>query len=159
RYSPTRAVERGFHEYDAQLEDRSRARIEARIAELHVLLDRLATIDQNRLSFDDRIDATAIGDRTRAELLSLETLRTWETNPMEYARPAGDGIDAVMKRDFAPKKDRLRSAIARLRGIPALLAAARANVSNPPREFTDVALGMARGAATFLEEDVARWAA
>src|SRR5690348_1472231 len=49
RYSPTRAVGEGFHEHDAEIEDRSAGRIAQRIAELHGFADRLAAIDRGAL--------------------------------------------------------------------------------------------------------------
>jgi uncharacterized protein (DUF885 family) len=158
RYSPTRAVGNGFHAYDAQIEDRSRARIEQRIAELHGLLDRLGKIDRAALAFDNAIDAQAIDGNLRSELLSMETLKLWTKNPSAYAGQPGAAVDALMKRDFAPKKDRLRALIARLRGVPAIYAAGKANIADPPKEFTDVALGRAKGTAGFLEGAVATWA-
>ena len=158
RYSPTRAVGNGFHAYDAQIEDRSRARIEQRIAELHGLLDRLGKIDRAALAFDNAIDAQAIDGNLRSELLSMETLKLWTRNPSFYAGQPGGALDALMKRDFAPRKDRLRALIARLRGVPAIYAAGKANIADPPKEFTDVALGRAKGTAGFLEGSVATWA-
>src|SRR5690349_15202631 len=157
-YSPTGAVNNGFHAYDAQIEDRSRARIEQRIGELHGFLGRVTKLDRAALSFDNAIDAQAIKGEIRSELLTLDTLKLWAKNPMTYAGLPGGAIDAVMKRDFAPKKDRLRSLIARLRGVPAIFAAGRANVVDPPKEFTDVALGRAKGTAGFLEGSVTTWA-
>jgi uncharacterized protein (DUF885 family) len=158
RYSPTEAVGAGFHAYDAQIEDRSRARIEARIAEQHAFLDRLGGFDRAQLAFDNAIDAQAIDGQIRSQLQTLETVKLWAKSPMSYAGLPGGAIDALMKRDFAPKKDRLRAMVARLRGIPAIYAAAKANVGDPPKEFTDVALGRARGTGGFLEGSVATWA-
>jgi uncharacterized protein (DUF885 family) len=159
RFSPSDAVRQGFHEYDAQIEDRSRARYQARIAELHGFVDRLDKIDRRPLSFDNAIDVIAIEDQARAELLDLETLRLWEQSPMPYAFLPGAAADAMIVRDFAPKKERLRSLIARLRGVPAIYAAGKANVVNPPKEFTDVAVLVTRGSAGFLEGAVASWGA
>jgi uncharacterized protein (DUF885 family) len=158
RYSPSNAVGNGFHAYDAQIEDRSRARIEQRIAELHGLADRLAKIDRAALGFDNAIDAEALDAQVKHELLDLETLRHWADNPMGYAGLPGGAIDVLMKRDFAPKAQRLRAMVARLQGVPAIYAAARANVTNPPKDFTDVALIMARGTSGFFEGSVATWA-
>jgi uncharacterized protein (DUF885 family) len=158
RFSPTQAVANGFHAHDAEIEDRSRARIEQRIAELHGFGDRLARLDRKALGFDNAIDAEALGSEIRSGLLSLETLRLWVKNPMTYAGLPGGAIDALMKRDFAPKHDRLRAMVARLRGVPAIFAAARANVDGPPKEFTDVALLMARGTSGFFAGPVATWA-
>src|SRR5262249_5590414 len=129
RYSPTHAVENGFHAYDARIEDRSRAATAARVAELHSFLGRLAAIDHGKLGRDAAIDAVAVENDARAELLDLETLRLEEKNPMRYAGLPGGAVDVIMKRDFAPPAERLRSIVARLRGVPALYAAARANVA------------------------------
>jgi len=158
RYSPTGAVGNGFHAYDAQIEDRSRARIEARIAELHGFLDRLGRLDRGALGEGNAIDAQAIESQIKSELLSLETLRLWAKNPMNYAGLPGGAIDALMKRDFAPKQDRLRAMVARLGGVPAIFAAARANLADPPKEFTEVALTMAKGTSGFFAGPVATWA-
>jgi len=158
RFSPTSAVGDGFHAHDAEIEDRSAGRIRQRIAELHAFHDRLAGIDRSALGLDNGIDAQALAARIDGELLSLETLKLWARNPMSYAGMPGGAIDALMKRDFAPKRDRLRSMVTRLRGVPAIFAAARANVVDPPKEFTDVALARAKGTSGFLAGAVATWA-
>jgi uncharacterized protein (DUF885 family) len=158
RYAPTPAVANGFHEYDGQLEDLSRARVEARVAELHGFVERLDRLDLGALDLDERVDATAVRMDALSTLLDFEKVRTWERNPMGYASLPGSAADVLMKRDFAPKKERLRSLIARLRRVPALFAAARANVKNPPRPFTDLAILMAKGSADFLESAVPTWA-
>src|SRR5215470_601706 len=113
-YSPSAGTRVGFHQYDAKLEDRSRARIEARLAEIKALQTRLGAFDEKTLSFDDSIDAAEIGSAIASEILSLETIRSWEVNPMMYASLPGNAVNNIMKRDFAPGPERLRSAIARL---------------------------------------------
>jgi uncharacterized protein (DUF885 family) len=42
--------------------------------------------------------------------------------------------------------------------VPALMAAMRANVSNPPKEFTDLAIRIAGGSVGFFKNDIATWA-
>src|SRR4051812_3034169 len=69
--NPSRATGTGFHEGDAKLEDRSRAATEARIAELHSLLDQLTALRRGELSFDDSIDALLIDNQIRSTLLDL----------------------------------------------------------------------------------------
>jgi uncharacterized protein (DUF885 family) len=158
-FSPSSATRIGLHDYDDQLEDRSRARIEARIAELRGFATRFAALDRARLSFDERIDLQALEGSTRSELLQLETLRGWERNPMSYASLPGGALDGIMKRDYAPGPVRLRAVIARLRRVPDVYAAARANLRDPAREFTDVAMRMTRGSVRFFERTVPSWAA
>ena len=153
---PTEATGAGLHERDTQLEDWSRTRIDARVAELNT---QLTTLSQLELAtFDDKIDAQALEAQIRAELLDLVQLRTWEINPMNYAGLPGGAIDGLIKRDFAPPSDRLRLLIAREARIPAVFNAARANLTNPPKEFTDLAIRMAKGSIGFFEGSVATWA-
>src|SRR5262249_31009897 len=152
---PTEGTQAGLHEYDAKMPDLSREAIEKRTAELHAELSRLQSFDPKSLSFDDAIDAAAIEGRIRSALLDLETLKTWETNPMQYAGIAGSSVYDLMKRDFAPPAERLKSITARVRAIPAICAAGRANLKIPPKEFTALAIRMAKGSAGFLEGTLA----
>jgi uncharacterized protein (DUF885 family) len=155
---PTEGTSAGFHQYDTKMPDLSRAAIEKRIGELKGLLARLQAFDRSKLPFDDGIDATAIEGQIRSALLDLETLRSWEKNPMQYAGVAGFAVNDLMKRNFAPASERLRSVVARIRVVPAVCEAGKANLKNPPKEFTALAIRMSKGAAGFLEGAVANWA-
>jgi hypothetical protein len=157
-YLPSQATEEGFHQYDSKLEDRSRARIEARIAQLREFLARLQAMDRSGLSFDDQIDADAIEGQIRGQLLDQETIRNWERNPIGYAGLPGSSADVLIKRNFAPAADRLRSLIAREKLMPAVYAAGKTNVLNPPREFTDLAIRISKGSVGYFSGTVAEWA-
>ena len=63
----------------------------------------------------------------------------WETNPDLYSSAASNAAFVIMSRKFAPQHERLQSLIARERQMPKLLQAARANLKNPPRIYTEVA--------------------
>jgi uncharacterized protein (DUF885 family) len=156
-FSPTEGTSAGLHQYDAKMPDRSRARIERRIAELKVQLDRLMAFDRAALPFDDGIDAAALEGAIRSELLTLDVLRNWERNPMTYAGVTGGAYDLI-KRDFAPASDRLRSVTARILAVPSICANGKANVQNPSKEFTTLAIRMTKGSVGFLEGGLAAWA-
>jgi uncharacterized protein (DUF885 family) len=59
-----------------------------------------------------------------------------------------------MERKFAPPDDRLRSLVAREKLMPALLAAARVNLENPPRVFTEIAIEQLPDIVSFFQHDV-----
>jgi uncharacterized protein (DUF885 family) len=59
-----------------------------------------------------------------------------------------------MERKFASPDERLRSLIAREKLMPALLNAARANLKNPPRIYTEIAIEQLPGIVSFFEQDV-----
>jgi len=157
-YLPTQATSAGFHRYDSQFEDRSRRRIESRIVELRTFLARLQAMDRSRLSFDDQIDAEALEGQIESFLLDQDTIRTWQRNPMGYAGLPGGAADSLIKRSFAPPAERLRSLITRLKLMPPLYEAAKANLVNPPKEFTDLAIRMSKGSVNYFSGTVASWA-
>ena len=157
--SPSRATRTGFHEgNDGRLEDLSRSAIDAQVAELHQMAEQVAQIRRSKLSFNDEIDAQLIDNQIHGQLLDLETLRPWERNPMGYVRLPGGSIDGLMKRDFAPAPERLKSVISRLQQVPKLYAAGKANLVNPPKEFTELAIRAAKGSVGFFDKAVADWA-
>ena len=95
--------------------------------------------------------------RIRSDLLDLETLALWRRNPMWYVVIPGGAVDSLMKREFAPPAERLRAVVARLKAIPAVLAAMRANIDTPPKDFTDLAIRMVTGSVGFYRGTVADW--
>ena len=67
-FSPSRATAAGIHTYDAKLEDRSRARIEARIGELEALLARLRAQERSALSRKCSAASSASNSPMRASM-------------------------------------------------------------------------------------------
>jgi hypothetical protein len=159
-FDPVLATNAGIHSYDGQLEAWSTTRIEARVAELEKLLDRATALwtERTALDADDSIDLEVLDGHIRAELLDWNLLRFTARNPMTYAGRVGNAVDPLMKRDFAPAKERLKSIVSRLANVPAVYAAGRGNVSNPPKEWTELAIGMARGTESYLRDTLAAWA-
>jgi len=157
-WSPSGGTAVGFHQYDKQIEDRSAAAYARRIATLESQRAQAAAFDPSKLSPTDAADLQILRSSIDAELLDEQTLQTWKKNPIDYVGAPGNAVDLIMKRDFAPAKERLADVTARLKGAPALVAAMKANVNNPPKEFTDLAIRVAEGSVGFLKGDVAAWA-
>ena len=157
-FAPSAGTAAGFHQYDTLFEDRSAAAVTRRIATLRAQLQRLDTIRAGKLSSDDSIDAAIIDGNIRSELQDLDILTSWRINPINYVGAPGNGVDLLMKRNFAPPAERLRSLTARLRQVSAMIAAMKANINNPPVEFTDLAIRVASGSVGFFQGDVATWA-
>src|SRR5262249_26337963 len=107
---------------------------------------------------DEAIDAEVLDGLIKAELLNKEVVRTWRKNPMGYVGVPPGAIDGLMKRSFAPAQARLRSVVARLKATPAMFAALRANMDNPPKEFTALAVRMGEGSIDFYRDTVSAWA-
>ena len=155
-YAPTAGTLTGYHQYDAQLEDFSRKSIDAQVAALKTFEKRVEAIPGDAQA----LDMTARGDRElvlgsiRSQLLSLETIRLWEKDPDTYSGAASNGAFSLMERKFAPADERLRSLVAREKLMSALFDEARANLKNPPRVYTEIAIEQLPGIVSFFEKDV-----
>jgi uncharacterized protein (DUF885 family) len=156
-FKPTSATRAGDHSHDAELEDLSKPRLLKRVAELKKELDDFEKIDLDALPPGDHVDGQALENAMKAELYELETIRTWEHNPMTYAGLPGRALDGLMKRDFAPPKERVASVLARMKQIPALYQAAQQNLRDMPKVQVELATRMAKGSIQFLESEVPGW--
>ena len=157
-FEPNQATYAGVHDRDDQLADLSADSYARRAAGLKKLHERLKALRAGKLTAAEGIDAEALDGAVRAELLEIDTVRDWKRNPVVYLSKPAEAIDLLMKRSFAPPAERLKVIIGRLKAAPALLVAMKANVENPPREFTDLGLIVAKGSAGFFKTDLPAWA-
>jgi uncharacterized protein (DUF885 family) len=128
RRYPVHATEAGNHEHDGRwmdLTDAGRA-------------ERLAWLADVRATFEGIDDLGREEDIDRRVLLStIDELRFDEEeldepawSPIVYTYLLGTGLFGLLSREFAPVGDRLASAAARMEGIPAVLDAARVNLTS-----------------------------
>jgi uncharacterized protein (DUF885 family) len=155
-YGPTSGTLVGYHQYDTQLEDYSRKNIDAEIAALKSFEKRIEAIqpDASKENFVPRSDREIVLSNIHSELLMLEVIRPWEKNADNYSSTAANSAFSLMERKFASPDERLRSLIAREKQMPRLFDEARANLKNPPRIFTEIAIEQLPGIITFFENDV-----
>ena len=154
QFDPVSATQAGFHQYDALLPDGSRAEIDRQVAVLHKLLPEVEAFGTQGLSPSAAADRELVLSSIHSQLLTLETIRPWETNPDVYSSGVTSAIFVIMSRSYAPAAVRLRSAIAREKLIPRVFESARANLKNPPRVFTEVSLEQLPGIESFFQNDV-----
>ena len=154
RRHPSIAAGNGLHQYDGTLEDMSASAIAAEVAALKRERAELQAIGESTLSADARADRRILLGVIDGWLLEQEALANWKRNPMLYAVPIADGVHNLMVQAYAPADVRMRRIISKLKGVPALLTAARTNLSNPPRLLTDRGITMLRGASGLLSTDL-----
>jgi uncharacterized protein (DUF885 family) len=154
KFSPTAGTSAGLHQYDALLEDYSRAGTAQQIAALQQFAKRVAAVDPKSLDETSAADRQILLSNIRGTLLDLETIRAWEKNPDTYSSGITNSVYVIMSRKFAPEDDRLRSVVAREKLMPAVLVEARKNLKNPPRVYTEIALEQLPGIIGFFQSDV-----
>ena len=154
KFAPTTATTAGLHQYDWQLENYSHAGVDEQVRVLHEFEKRVAAFDAKGLSETDAADWELVLGTIRSNLLTLGTIRPWEKNPDTYSSGITNSVYVIMSRNFAPADERLRSVIAREKLMPAVFDAARQNLKNPPRIYTEIAIEQIDGIAGFFQSDV-----
>ena len=152
KMNPEHATSLGEHRYDGQLNDYSLAGIKKERKFTADYLKKLNKIDFSKLSKVNNIDARILKHNLEGNLFSIDELRSYEWNPMTYN--VGGAINDLISRDFAPLKDRLMSAKSRLMGIPAVIAAAKSNLKNPPKVYTETAISQNKGVIALIKGDL-----
>ncbi|HJP98456.1 MAG TPA: DUF885 domain-containing protein [Rhodanobacteraceae bacterium] len=152
--NPSAATSYGIHKYDGKLETYSRTGLARQVAALEAWEQRVAAIDPASLSLYIRGDRDLVLDNIRSSLLTLQAIRSWEKNPDFYSSGITSSAFTLMERKFAPPETRLRDLISREKQMPGALRAARANLRNPPKIYTEIALEQLPGLIQFFRHDV-----
>src|SRR5207248_8618550 len=137
-FHPTEGTSAGFHQYDTQLEDFSHDALQRYGVFLKEYQQKFAALQ----SPNDPVaaaDLELLRSNIAGQLLDLETIRMWEKDPDLYSTLISASAFTIMSRKYAPEAERLRSLIARERQMPQVFDAARHNLRNPPRVYTEVA--------------------
>ena len=128
RLYPYHATEAGNHEHDDRWPDVTDAGSEARLSWLDLARDRLESADG--LDRDEEIDRRVLLRQIDALRFDDEELDELSWSPIVYSYLLGGGLFGLLSREFAPLADRLASAAGRMEGIPAVLDAARTNLTS-----------------------------
>src|SRR5438132_2902245 len=152
--NPWQATSVGFHQYDRQLEDFSLA---AHQRNRRMLLEHVAAfqaINPRMLARGDRDDHEIMIATIHSLLWEEDRVQQWRKNPDNYSSAVTGTIFNLIKRNFAPAAERLRSVIEREKQIPRALMQARAVLLNPPKIYTDIAIEQLPGNTDFFKTTV-----
>ena len=154
RRHPSIAAGNGIHAYDSRMEDFAVPAMRGELAALKAERAAIAAFASGELTPDERVDQRILVGIIDGWILDVGIVRSWQRNPMVYGDALFSGVHNLMTMENAPLAERGRTLIAKLRGIAPLLAAAKANIVNPPRVYAEKGLSMFRGASATLDVDV-----
>ena len=154
RRHPSIAAGNGIHEHDDLLDEFSAKGIAAEVVALRRDRARLNAFNARALTPGERVDRRILLGVIDGWLLEQETLKNWQRNPMLYASALTDGVHNLMTMESSPAPARMRNIISKLRYVPELIGAARANIVNPPKLFAQRGAAMMHGASDMLGRDL-----
>jgi uncharacterized protein (DUF885 family) len=153
--NPETATLLGDHRFDAKLTDRSAAAIAAQAKLSRDYLAKLAAIEPGSLGQTNAIDYEILKSNLERAIFEAEDLKEHEWNPIYYNM--GGAIYSLIARDFAPLDQRLASVKGRLEAIPSVIAAAKANLKNPPEMHTKTAIQQNQGNIGLVRDELTQF--
>jgi len=152
---PSNATVLGDHRFDARLEDlsaESRAKWNQRTR--RALADLPHAIDYSRLSRAGQVDFEIFKHELEKTLWLDENTRPFEEDPRTYTDYINGSVYALLTQSTLPKETNLTNALARMRQIPQVVAAARRTLTRPARSVLETAIGQNRGSIGFYEKEI-----
>jgi uncharacterized protein (DUF885 family) len=149
--APETATALGLHKNDAELDDRTTAGFDKAVDREKAMLDSLKErFKTPKLSPAGRTDLAMLLGALEVDIRTKRVQRPLQRQPDIYASPL-NAIFFMTARDYAPAAERAKNVVARLEKIPRVIEAAKANLLNPPRVWTEVGIDRASSAKAFLE--------
>jgi uncharacterized protein (DUF885 family) len=142
--SPVSATSAGYHAHkgvnlDEQIDDFSASGIDRQHKFFSDFHNRLAAIQQDALSAEDRADYQIIDNGVNLSLLELEKIQSYRHNPTVYVELVGNALFNPFVLEYAPLDQRYRAIIQRLQKIPMLMQQGQANLMDAPDVWNRVA--------------------
>lgn len=152
-FSPVYATAIGDHSADGELDQVDAAGRAKSLKLLRKYQSALETIDRDKLSRANQVDAELLLHEIESSIWSTEVLQEWGWNPLYYINISGGSIYSLLARDFAPLEERLMSAASRLEQIPRFLEQARGELvaSRVPKIHAETAIAQNAGLNSIIE--------
>jgi uncharacterized protein (DUF885 family) len=152
---PVYATFLGIHTEDGRFGDGTRDGVEQHLADEKRFLSAVQALDPAGLSEPVRFERDLAIYGARRSIWDTEVHRVWERRSTAMDE-VGDGIFAILARDFAPLPERLASIASRLESVPRLLAEHRTRLGpRPVRTWNNLELEAAEQMPSLFAEVVA----
>jgi uncharacterized protein (DUF885 family) len=150
---PTRGSALGLDGYDDRLGDLSAARWSGQARVDRHWTGRIAELSLPDLPLDQQVDLTLVLAEMAGRSI-MDDWTAWRRDPTLYLDPCLDGLFDLWLHRLRPEDELVEASVARLRLIPEVLSAARANLDADvaPPLLVSRAVGAARGGVRYLAE-------
>src|SRR5436190_4702082 len=152
---PTEATALGDHRFDNKLDDLSPDALERSLTHLKETRARLRKeIDPKKLPREAQVDYEIFDHDLETSIWLRENTKPFADNPRVYNEYISDSVFLLLAQSRLPKETNIANAIARLKPVPRIVAAAKQNLKNPPRVVTETATRQNKGSIGFYEKDI-----
>lgn len=141
---PVSSSDFGLHTWDDKLTDYSPTKINERTQRVRALLDKVRAMKTDTWPKDEQIDAILFRSQLESVDFGNRVLKFEFTNPQTYTGECTTAIFSLLKKEYDTPRKRAVAATARLKAMPALLKQGLANLQNPVKLYSKLAIDSAR---------------
>ncbi|GAC1535005.1 MAG: hypothetical protein NVS4B8_04000 [Herpetosiphon sp.] len=155
RRRPVNATFIGLHTFDGTLPDFGEDGSGDTLAELHSLRRQLALVPAHDQTIAESMDRQLVDGFIQIQEWEMQSQHFQRGNPSLYTGEAAFGIISLLRRPFAPVRERLASVRERLDVLPRLFEQAQTNVLAAPTAWTERAIDECTGIINLLRDGLA----
>lgn len=141
---PVASSDAGLHTWDDRLTDYSSAKIAERAQHVRALLEKVKAMETTSWPKHERIDWILFCAQLEGAAFDDRVWHSTSRDPQTYVSECSNGIFSLLKKEYDTPQNRIRSATARLRAMPIMLAQGEKNLQKPVRLFAQLAIASAR---------------
>lgn len=152
RTYPTWASTVGYHAYDNVLVVPDEQSRQEEIAFCQNMLLALQEFQLKELSDGNQTDYYMLENQLRSTEWAVKELRGWEWDPTTYN--VSGTFAEMLANDYAPLDKRLKDFSERMSYLPEYYKAAKANIKNPTKEHTELAIEQIEGGLSVFTDEL-----
>jgi len=154
RAFPERGVRAGYYKHADLMTVPDQAQRDQWLGFYDRQLSALAKFGADKLNAANTVDLALMRNQFQSRRWHLTTFKEWQWQPSQYN--VGGSFGLMLTTEYAPFDTRLRHVSTRLAKVPAYYAAAKASISEPTLEHTQLALIQNRGALALFGDDLVK---
>ncbi|MGB8510799.1 MAG: DUF885 domain-containing protein [Pyrinomonadaceae bacterium] len=141
---PVASSDAGLHTWDKRLTDYSAAAIASRRAHVRELLATIKAMNTKAWKKDDRIDWLLFRAQLEGVAFFDRVISFEQTDPQVYVNECSNAVFSLLKKDYDTPRNRVLSATARLKLMPAMIEQGKGNLARPVKLYAQLAIDSAR---------------
>jgi len=111
-------------------------------------------VDPAQLSAEEKADYDIISDQIEAGLLELDTLQSYRHNPTFYVEAIGNALFSPYVLEYAPKEQRFKHIMARLKRMPNFFEQAKQQLVDAPEIWNKTAQEENEGNIGIIDKEI-----
>jgi uncharacterized protein (DUF885 family) len=111
-------------------------------------------VEPDKLNAEDRADYDIMSDQIEYAMLELDTLQSYRHNPTVYVEAIGNALFNPFVLEYAPKEQRYKHIIARLKRMPIFFEHAKRQLQDSPEIWNKVAQEENEGNIGLVDKEI-----